>query len=53
MLQTYIDKFKLQVQWIDEGGFWGSQDENGTFNGVVGRVSKKFRSLYAGQRRIY
>ena len=42
MLQTYIDKFKLQVQWIDEGGFWGSQDENGTFNGVVGRVSKKF-----------
>ena len=38
-IESYIEKYKLSLQWIDEGGFWGSKDENGTFNGVVGRVS--------------
>ena len=38
VVQTYIDKNGVNVTWIDEGGFWGSKDENGTFNGVVGRV---------------
>ena len=37
-IESYIDKYNLNVQWIDEGGYWGSRDENGTFNGVVGRV---------------
>ena len=37
-IQTFIEKYNLSVQWIEEGGFWGSKDENGTFNGVIGRV---------------
>ena len=41
VLQTYIDKHRLNVDWIDEGGFWGSLNHNGTFNGVVGRVKSK------------
>ena len=40
VLQTYIDKHNLSVDWIDEQGLWGSKNENGTFNGVVGRVRK-------------
>ena len=38
MVQTYIDKNEVNVSWINEGGFWGSKEDNGTFNGVVGRV---------------
>ena len=37
-IQTFIEKYNLSVQWIEEGGLWGSKDENGTFNGVIGRV---------------
>ena len=37
-IKTFIEKYNLSVQWIEEGGFWGSKDENGTFNGVIGRV---------------
>ena len=37
-IESYLDKYNLSVQWIDEGGYWGSRDENGTFNGVIGRV---------------
>ena len=40
VLKTYIDKHNLSVDWIDEQGLWGSKNENGTFNGVVGRVRK-------------
>ena len=39
-IETFIEKYNLSVQWIEEGGLWGSKDEKGTFNGVVGRVSK-------------
>ena len=35
-LKTYLEKYQLRTEYIDEGGFWGSRDENGTFNGVVG-----------------
>ena len=38
-IETFIEKYNLSVQWIEEGGLWGSKDENGTFNGVIGRVS--------------
>ena len=38
LLQSYIDRYNLSIDWIDEDGYWGSADENGTFNGVVGRV---------------
>ena len=40
-IQIFIQKYNLSVQWIGEGGFWGSKDENGTFNGVIGRVSQR------------
>ena len=39
-IKTFIEKYNLSVEWINEGGFWGSKDENGTFNGVIGRVKK-------------
>lgn len=39
LLQAYIDRYNLDIDWIDEDGYWGSADENGIFNGVVGRVS--------------
>ena len=38
LLESYLDQYNLTVKWIDEEGFWGTRDENGTFNGVVGRV---------------
>ena len=37
-VKTFIEKYNLSVQWIEEGGFWGSKDDTGTFNGVIGRV---------------
>ena len=37
-VETFIEKYNLSVEWIEEGGLWGSKDENGTFNGVIGRV---------------
>lgn len=45
LLQAYIDRFNLDIEWIDEEGYWGSADENGTFNGVVGRVSKAAKTF--------
>ena len=39
LLESYLDQYNLNVQWIDEQGFWGSKSDDGTFNGVVGRVS--------------
>ena len=42
VLKTYIDKHNLSVDWINEQGLWGSKDENGTFNGVVGRVRENY-----------
>ena len=42
LLESYLDQYNLSVKWIDEDGFWGTQDENGTFNGVVGRVRISF-----------
>ena len=38
-LRTLIAKYNLTTKWSYEGFIWGSQDENGTFNGVVGRVT--------------
>ena len=38
LLKSYLDKYNLSVKWIDEDGFWGTKEENGTFNGVIGRV---------------
>ena len=49
VLQTYIDKHNLSVDWIDEQGLWGSKNENGTFNGVVGRV----RKIMTDQKHLY
>ena len=37
-MQTLIDKYDLEVEWIDEDGYWGSANEDGVFNGVVGKV---------------
>ena len=45
LLESYLDQFNLSVKWIDEEGFWGTRDENGTFNGVVGRV--RIASLFS------
>ena len=49
VLKTYIDKHNLSVDWIDEQGLWGSKNENGTFNGVVGRV----RKIMTDQKHLY
>ena len=38
LLKSYLDQYNLSVKWIDENGFWGTKEGNGTFNGVVGRV---------------
>ena len=35
---TFIEKYNLTTEWQYENFKWGNQDENGTFNGVVGRV---------------
>ena len=38
VLESFIDKYNLTTEWTDEEMTWGSKDEKGTFNGVVGRV---------------
>ena len=38
-LRTLIEKYNLTPQWSYEGFIWGSKDEAGTYNGVVGRVT--------------
>ena len=38
VIQSFIDKNNLSTELIDENHKWGSKNENGTFNGVVGRV---------------
>lgn len=40
VLRSLIEKYNLATVWSYEGFVWGSRDENGTFNGVVGRVMK-------------
>ena len=35
---SFIDKYNLTAEWIDEGWIWGGKDENGTFLGIIGRV---------------
>ena len=45
-LQTLVEKYNLTTQWSYEGFIWGSSDENGTFNGVVGRVTVQSSSYY-------
>ena len=35
---TFIEKHNLATQLIDENYNWGKQDDNGTWDGVVGRV---------------
>ena len=41
-LRSLIDKYNLTTNWSYEGFIWGIKDENGTFNGVVGRVTVVF-----------
>ena len=41
-LSTFLVKYNLTTKWSYEGFIWGSKDENGTFNGVVGRVTVVF-----------
>ena len=42
VLRSLIDKYHLTTTWSYEGFNWGRQDENGTFNGVIGRVNVVF-----------
>ena len=44
-IETFIDKHNLTTEWKYENFKWGNQDENGTFNGIVGRVILKFRPI--------
>ena len=37
-IQSFIDKNNLSTEFIDEKWTWGRKDENGTFDGVIGRV---------------
>ena len=36
--QSLIDKNNLTPEFINENFKWGNQDENGRFNGIIGRV---------------
>ena len=37
-IETFIDKHNLTTDWKNENFKWGNKDENGTFDGVIGRV---------------
>ena len=37
-IETFIEKHNLTTEWKYENFKWGNKDENGTFNGVIGRV---------------
>ena len=37
-IKTFIEKHNLITEWKYENLTWGNRDENGTFNGVIGRV---------------
>ena len=37
-IATFIEKHNLTTDWTNENFQWGNKDENGTFNGVIGRV---------------
>ena len=39
-IQSFIDKNNLTIELIDENLNWGSKNENGTFDGVIGRVNR-------------
>ena len=38
LIETFLEKHNLSATWDDAGGSWGSRGQNGTFNGVVGKV---------------
>ena len=40
LIQTFLEKHNLSATWDDAGGRWGSRGENGSFNGVVGKVKQ-------------
>ena len=37
-VESFIEKYNLSTEWINEGWQWGGTDENGTFIGIIGRV---------------
>ena len=37
-IESFIEKYNLSTEWINEGWQWGGTDENGTFIGIIGRV---------------
>ena len=37
-IETFIEKHNLTTQLINENYKWGKKDDNGTWDGVVGRV---------------
>ena len=37
-LRSLVDKYNLETELMDEHWTWGRKDENGRFNGVIGRV---------------
>ena len=37
-IETFIEKHNLSTQLIDENYQWGKQDDDGNWDGVVGRV---------------
>ena len=37
-IESFISKYNLTPEWIDERWIWGGQDENGTWLGIIGRV---------------
>ena len=45
IVDTFLEKHDLQPVWVHADGAWGSKDENGVFNGVVGKVSNLFRVI--------
>ena len=39
VLGSLLEKYNLTGVWTYERFIWGSRDQNGTFNGVIGRVN--------------
>ena len=37
-IESFITKYNLSVEWLDEEWNWCSKDHNGTYNGMIGRV---------------
>ena len=38
LIGTFLEKHGLAAEWHDANSVWGNKDDNGTWNGMVGKV---------------